>query len=174
MYPFRLEKNMTYFSLFNIPVQLSVDTKLLSSTFFALSRKYHPDYFANATEEEKEEALEKSSLLNKAWKTFQKKDELIKYVLQLKGVLVEDEKYSLDPDFLMEVMDLNEALMDGSETNSNYPAKIAHLQEEIYRPVAGIIENYQDGITPESDLLKVKEYYYQKKYLDRLQNGLKD
>ena len=165
---------MTYFNLFNIPVQLKVDTKSLSSTFFALSRKYHPDYFANATEEEKEEALEQSSLLNKAWKTFQKQDELIKYVLQLKGLLMDDEKYSLDPDFLMEVMDLNEALMDGGDTDAEFSNRLAAMQLEIYQPVAAIIENYQEGVTTESDLLKVKEYYYQKKYLDRLQKGLKD
>ena len=165
---------MTYFNLFNIPVQLKVDTKSLSSTFFTLSRKYHPDYFANATDEEKDEALEQSSLLNKAWKTFQKQDELIKYVLQLKGLLTDDEKYSLDPDFLMEVMDLNEALMDGGDTDAEFSNRLAAMQLEIYQPVAAIIENYQEGVTTESDLLKVKEYYYQKKYLDRLQKGLKD
>ena len=38
---------MTYFELFEIPVQLKVDVAALSKKFFALSKKYHPDYFAS-------------------------------------------------------------------------------------------------------------------------------
>ena len=48
---------MNYFELFNIPVQLKVNTALLSKKFFELSKKYHPDYFANDNEEVQAEAL---------------------------------------------------------------------------------------------------------------------
>jgi len=33
-------------------------------------------------------------------------------------------------------------------------------------------ENYQEGITSEKELLQVKEYYYKKKYLDRIHKQL--
>src|SRR5215210_3532333 len=106
---------MNYFELFEIPILLKVDAELLKERFFLLSRKYHPDYFAQAAEEKKSEALEISAMLNKAYKTFQQPDETIKYVLQLKGLLEEGEKYELPPDFLMEVLEINEALMDRDE-----------------------------------------------------------
>ena len=120
------------------------------------------------------EALEKSAMLNKAWKAFQSKDETIKYVLQLKGLLVEEEKYELPPDFLMEVLELNEQLMDASELEDPDPIRtqIENLQLEIYEPVKDIVENYQEGVTSEKELLQVKEYYYKKKYLDRLRREL--
>ena len=37
-----------YFELFGIPVQLQVDTNALRPTFFALSRKFHPDFLSAA------------------------------------------------------------------------------------------------------------------------------
>ena len=165
---------MTYFELFEIPVQLKVNTASLSKKFFELSKKYHPDYFANESEEMQAAVLEKSALLNKAWKTFQNPDATIKYVLLEKGLLVEEEKYELPPAFLMEVMDINEALMDDDEpgTAANIKLQIETLQSEIYEPVKEIVEYYKEGAASEKELLQVKEYYYKKKYLDRINREL--
>ncbi len=164
---------MTYFELFEIPVQLKVNVTALSKKFFELSKKYHPDYYANDSEEVQAEALERSALLNKAWKTFQNSDATIKYVLQEKGLLEEEEKYELPPVFLMEVMEINEQLMDPDESGvQQLDSRINKLQSEIYEPVKEIIEGYKDGITTEKELLQVKEYYYKKKYLDRIRRQL--
>lgn len=164
---------MTYFELFGIPVQLKIAPAGLSARFFALSREFHPDFHAQADEATREEMLEKSAMLNKAWKTFQSPDETIKYVLQLKGLLEEEEKYQLPPDFLMEVMDMNEALMEPEEADiADLGNKIDSLQTEIYDPVKKMVENYQDMAVSEKELLQVKEYYYKKKYLDRIRQQL--
>jgi len=166
---------MNYFELFEIPVQLKVDKASLPRKYFELSRKYHPDFFINGIEEEKTEALEKSALLNKAFKTFQNPEETIKYVLQLKGLLKEEEKYELPPDFLMEVLEINEELMEMGENKTllpNLEIRIEQLQEEIYEAVKEIMEHYQEGITTEKGLLQVKEYYFKKKYIDRIRKEL--
>ena len=163
---------MTYFELFSIPVQLKVDTKALTSTFIKLSRQYHPDYFAGASNEEQAKALQQSALLNSAWKTFQNPDETIKYVLSIKGMLETDEKYQLDSSFLMDVMELNEKLMEGEETPASLQEQLNVFYASIYENVANTIENYKEGLTSEKELLEVKEYYFQKKYLDRIKTGL--
>ena len=165
---------MNYFELFDIPVQLKVNTASLSKKFFELSKKYHPDYFAGETEQTQAEVLEKSALLNKAWKTFQNTDATIKYVLQEKKLLEEEEKYELPPGFLMEVLEINEQLMDIGDPPAIEKLQLAtnNLQSEIYAPVKKIVENYQDGVTSEKELLQVKEYYYKKKYLDRIRHQL--
>lgn len=164
-----------YFEIFGIPVQLKVDTAALSRRFFELSRQYHPDYYAQADGDAQAEALERSAELNRAWKTFSNADATIKYVLQQKGLLEEEEKYTLPPAFLMEVMEINEALMDGGaeEGGETLLTKIDTLEEEIYAPVKPVVENYREGITTEKELLQVKEWYYQKKYLDRIRQQLK-
>ena len=165
---------MIYFELFEIPVQLKVNTASLSKKFFELSRKYHPDHFANENQEVQAEALEKSALLNKAWKTFQHPDATIKYVLKEKGLLEEEEKYELPPAFLMEVLEINEQLMDADDNGAkkSLQSTINNLQSEIYEPVKETLESYQEGVTTEKELLQVKDYYYKKKYLDRIRHQL--
>jgi molecular chaperone HscB len=36
----------TYFSIFSLPPHLTIDTAALEKSFYALSRKLHPDRFA--------------------------------------------------------------------------------------------------------------------------------
>lgn len=164
---------MNYFELFDIPVQLRVDAGKLAPRFFELSRKFHPDYYVNEAPEVQQEALDNSATLNRAWKTFQQPDETLKYVLQLKGLLEEEEKYKLPPDFLMEVMEINEQLMDGTADKAAVTAAIDHIQKDIYGPVKEIVEGDPELDLTEEKLLQVKAYYYKKKYLDRIREQLK-
>jgi len=166
---------MNYFEIFGIPVQLKIEKAGLPKRFFELSREFHPDFYANATPSEQNKALEITANLNKAFKTFQSPDDTIKYVLQLKGLLEEEEKYQLSPGFLMEVLEINEKLMDAEDDPGlklSLQSAINNLQSEIYESVKEIIEHYKDGITTEKELLQVKEYYYKKKYLHRIQQQL--
>lgn len=166
---------MNYFELYNIPITLQPSQALVKEKFYELSRKYHPDFHGGASQEEQGEMLEKSSMVNMAYKVFIHPDETIKYVLQLKGLLEEEEKYQLAPDFLMEVLELNEQAMDVSEQADadRLTETIHQFQKQIYEPVETIVASYQEGITTEKELLQVKEYYYRKKYLDRILAGLK-
>jgi len=153
---------MNYFELFGLPISLKVDRSKLALKYFELQKKYHPDFFTQGTEHEQELALETSSQVNKALKILKSEDETIKYLLQLKGLLEEEEKYQLPPEFLMEMMELNE------ELSENSAKQIADIEKEIYRQVKDIIENYDDAGITTAELLKVKEYYYKKKYLQRI------
>lgn len=164
---------MNHFELFEIPISMHPDNRYLKQKFYALSRKYHPDFFTQENEMEQAEALDISSQVNKGLKVFQNRDETIKYVLQLKGLLEEEEKYALPPDFLMEMMDLNEQMMEAKMGED--PLAIAKLKKtvsdfeiEIYQPVQGIVEGYDDNKISTAELLQVKEYYYKKKYLNRI------
>ena len=165
---------MNYFELFEIPVQLKVEASALTSKYLELSKKYHPDYFINKPADEQAEALEKSAMLNEAYRTLRSQDETIRYVLMQKGLMEEEEKYDLPTDFLMEVLDINEQLMDADDvaTNERMRSSLKRLQKEIYEPVKEIVEHYQEDTTTEKELLQVKEYYYKKKYLDRIRQQM--
>lgn len=153
---------MNYYDLFEIPTSVSIDRALLSKRYFELQKSFHPDYFTMADEAEQEAALEKTALLNKAFKIFKDADATIKYLLQMKEMLTEEEKYPLSPDFLMEVMELNESLSSGTA------AQISAMEDDIYAPVTNIIANYNDAKVTTDELLKLKEYYFKKKYLQRI------
>jgi len=160
---------MNYFELFELPVSLQVDKDSLSKKYFELQRKYHPDYFLNASEEEQAEVLEKSSMINRGYKIFQNSDETIKYVLQMKGLLEEEEKYELPAAFLMEMMELNESLMDTDGSSfEEMETKVSQLEKQLYDNIRNIVEYYNDTNTTTEQLLLVKDYYFKKKYLRRI------
>ncbi len=165
---------MNYFELFDLPVQLKVDAVSLHKKFIELSKKYHPDYFATQSTEKQSESLERSASLNKAYKVFKDPDEIIKYVLQSKGLLEEEEKYQLPQAFLVEMMEVNEELAELQDESArlNMKSSIDKIQTEIYEPVKEIVEHYKEGITSEKELLQVKEYYFKKKYLNRIRQQL--
>ena len=152
---------MNYFELFEIPLSLKVDKSMLAKKYFELQKKYHPDFFTQSDEEGQATALEKSSSINKALKLLQNQDETIKYVLELKGLLAADEKYQLPQDFLMDMMDLNENLSADSATSIN------EIETDLYDEVKDIIEGYNESTSNEA-LLKVKAYYFKKKYVQRI------
>jgi molecular chaperone HscB len=168
---------MNYFELFELPVTLKVDKELVKKKYLELSRKYHPDYFVGKGGKEEQHALELSALLNKAFKTFNNKDETIKYTLSLKGLLAEEEKYQLEPGFLMQMMEINEELaeLELDENPDKRMQVLQHLQEyekELYEPVKTTIENYKENFTSKEELLQVKDYYFKKKYIRRLYQQL--
>ena len=157
---------MNYFELFELPVSFNIDKSKLALKYFELQKKYHPDFFTQATEHEQDKALEISAQLNKALKVLKNETETIKYVLQLKELLEEEEKYQLPALFLMEMMELNEELSDDSAKQIN------DMEAELYAQVQPIMENYDDNTASTADLLKLKEYYYKKKYLQRILDRL--
>ena len=83
---------MNYFELFEIPVSLTIDKAAITKKYVALQKKYHPDFFTQENEYAQDEALEKSSAINKAMKVFKTQEAVIKYLLEIKGMVVEEEK----------------------------------------------------------------------------------
>ena len=161
---------MNYFALFGLPIGFQVDTNKLRAAFMDIQRASHPDKFAQSNSFEQEEALERSALANKGFSLLNNKDQILPYVLELKGIITSDEKYALSPDFLMEMMELNEAWMDADDETAkkNILEQIKAIENEILEPIKSYLEMDQiDTITQEA-MLQIKEYYYKKKYLDRI------
>lgn len=167
---------MNYFELYGISPSFNIDAAAVRKKFYELSRAYHPDFNGGGTATEQQEVLEKSAMINEAYKTLLNKDLLIKYILTSKGLLQEEEKYNLPPDFLMEVMDLNEQVMELDKTDTTAVASLMatakNLETELYEAIEPVMDNYSESTDTEKELLQVKDYYFKKKYLDRIISGL--
>lgn len=165
---------MNYFELFELPVSLYVDPAGLQKKYYELSRKFHPDYHAQENETEQAAILENASMVNKAYKVFLNPEETIRYVLGMKGLIEEEEKYQLDPAFLMEVLEINEELMEADEDVGFQKTRVKanDLMQRIAKEIEPLILNYKDGKTSEAELLRVKDYYYKKKYIHRILDTL--
>ena len=161
---------MNYFALFGLPIGFQVDTNKLRAAFMDIQRASHPDKFAQSNSYEQEEALERSALANKGFSLLNNKDQILPYVLELKGIITPDEKYALSPDFLMEMMELNEAWMDADDEAAKQSIldQIKAIEDEILEPIKSYLEMDQIDSIAQETMLQIKEYYYKKKYLDRI------
>jgi molecular chaperone HscB len=81
----------TYFEIFSLPAKLGIDTAALEKSFYALSRRLHPDRFAARSAEEQEAALGESSRLNDAYRTLKDPIARTEYLLKLEGVELEEQ-----------------------------------------------------------------------------------
>lgn len=161
---------MNYFELFGLPIGFQVDTQKLRAAFMEIQKASHPDKFAQGTEAEQEAALELSSTANKGFTLLNQKERILPYVLELLRIITPDEKYALEPDFLMEMMDLNEAWMDAENDTAKQAImqQVAQIKNELYAPIQPFMEMDQIDTISQEAMLQIKSYYYKKKYLDRI------
>ncbi len=111
-----------YFSFFGLPRKLNIDTAALEREMFALSRKLHPDLYANASEQEQSWSLEQTSKLNDAYRTLRDPIARTECLLKVEGIRVQDraaaateaartsgqlKQAAVPPDLLEEVFELN-------------------------------------------------------------------
>ena len=170
---------MNYFEFYELPVSFNPDAQLVKKKFYELSKKYHPDFYINSSAAKQEEVLELSTLNNKAYQVLGDTQKLLHYILELKGILKEGENYSLPQSFLMEMMEVNEALMDLQfepdavklDAIKNEVAAIAAgMQQELNKLTVSFDGQKEDG---EHILLAaVKDLYYRKKYLNRINDSI--
>ena len=168
---------MTYFELYDIPVSFLPDANALKKKFYKLSKKYHPDFYTLASEEKQQESLELSSLNNEAYKVLTDLDKRVKYILDIREVMKEEGKNKLSPSFLMDMMEVNEAIMDlqfdpDPEGFKAIEATVQEKETNLYDSVALIFENYDDKDSTLDELNAVKDYYLKKKYLVRIKENL--
>jgi molecular chaperone HscB len=162
---------MNYFELFGLDMAPRIDKRDLSRKYFELQKRNHPDFFSQSTDAEKEEALDQSALINKAFNTLKDDQLTIAYFLKEKGLLQEEEKYKLPDSFLMEMMDWNEELMEMKRADAE--RRIGEYESRLMAEIKPVLENYNEQTTQE-DLLKIKEYYFKKKYLQRILDRMDD
>jgi len=137
-----------YFSFFGLPRKLNLDVTALERDFYALSRKLHPDLYAQSNEaEQRQWSLEKSSQLNDAYRTLKDPIARTEYLLRLQGVDLDEQstqateaarasgktkKQVVPPDMLEEVFELNmqiEELRMNQKVGAQDPDLIEQLGE---------------------------------------------
>lgn len=116
----QLPKQVDYFELFEMPRKLWIEMAGLDKKFLELSWKLHPDKFVNASAEEQELSLRRSSELNDAYRVLREPVARVEYLLELEGTRKEGEqKQQAPPELLEEVFELNESLDELREAKAS-------------------------------------------------------
>ncbi|MCC9134865.1 Fe-S protein assembly co-chaperone HscB [Pontibacter silvestris] len=169
---------MNYFEFYDIPEAFLLDEKALKNKYYQLSREFHPDFYANESEQKQQEILQLSTQNTNAYRTLIDTDLRMQYILKEYGLL-EEGKNELPSDFLMEMMELNEELM---ELEFNFDADKLHeigeksngITAQLDNDILPTLQRYPDlhGVTKEEALQEIKTYYLKKKYLLRIKETL--
>jgi molecular chaperone HscB len=150
-----LGRHGDYFSFFGLPRKLVLDPQDLDRRFRDLSRKFHPDYFYNATPAERLASLERSSYLNDAYRALKQPVSRIEHLLSIEGLALgksEEGTTKVPPGLLEEVFALNEELdeiRDLRESGAD-PSALAARLASARRPIEAKRDEHERALTEAS------------------------
>jgi molecular chaperone HscB len=167
---------INYFDFYAIPQSFNPDAAQLKKKFYELSKQYHPDFYANEDEAKQQEILELSTLNNKAYQTLSDPNKRLDYILRLHYLVSEGAKPQLPADFLMEMMDINERLMEVDDATElgKITAEVLAVEGDMDEDLSKLTDDYEalDDTAKESRLNDIANIYYRQKYLLRIKESL--
>lgn len=102
-----------HFELFQLPEEFAIDMSALNLAYHEMQGRVHPDKFATASDPEKRVAMQWATLVNEAYQTLKSPLKRASYLCEMHGIDLQTESNtSMPPDFLMQQMELREALDD--------------------------------------------------------------
>jgi len=162
---------VNYFEFFDLPISFYPDLDVLKKAYFLKSREFHPDFYTNASQEDQDLALEKSSFNNVAYKTLVDFYSRFKYILESEGLISSDSKEDIPQDFLFEMMDINEQLED-FQLNQNkkgildIQSQIESVESNMFKSLEHLLKKYPKINSEE--LEQIKTFYFKRKYIQRI------
>lgn len=147
-----LSKELDYFTCLKLPRMLNIDPKQLESTFYEMSRTFHPDFYSNKDETEQAISLGNSALLNTAYRTLKDPIQRAEYLIRLEAGAVKDIRSTPPAELFEEILELQEDLEEfrslspkqDREQYSRLQSKLkadrekletqqAHLEESLFK-----------------------------------------
>lgn len=169
-----------YFELFGITAAFNVPLESLAQSYRQLQHQVHPDKFSTATATEKRLSVQQSSWINQAYQTLRDPLERAKYLLSLHGREQTAANANInDPAFLLEQMELREALADIDHLPDPLPALLA-LAEQVDAKVQRLYRELEvlfplTGRTPsDTDLTQARDRVNRLQFLSKLQSDISD
>lgn len=165
-----------YFKLFDFQVTFDIDEQELTNRYYSLTREHHPDNFAMSDPDKQLEAIQKTSLLNEGYKVLKNSDLRMRHVLELSGIGFEEGKEKVSQEFLMEMMDLNELIMEfqfdpQDSIKKGIFLQLETLEKSMELDIKDILYNFDSASTNIMTLNIIKDYYLKRKYIQRIRNN---
>ena len=161
---------MNYYEFYDLAISFHIDKKSLRRKYIQISKACHPDYYVTDSSVNQEQALQKSSFNNEAYRILNDDRERIKYLVSI--VLKDSSKKQVPPDFLMEMMDVNEQVMmiameEDENAKTILKQKIIGINQGLLDQLSDLTHSYDDTLEIKL-LVSIQEVLLKLQYMDRL------
>lgn len=168
----QLDFSSNYFELFELSTQFDIDAGDLDQRFQQLQRVLHPDKFASASDAERRWSVQAASRVNEAYQVLKQPLKRASYLLELQGLMLNEETDTqMDPMFLMEQMELREALGDVESAADPYSA-LDKLSAQLRAQISDSSDAFQAASSNE-DWSKGRTVVRQWQFLEKLRQETK-
>ena len=168
----QLDSKSNYFELFGLPQRFAIDNQALVDRYRELQQQLHPDKFASRPDAERRWSLQAASLVNDAYKTLHTELNRAAYLLKLQGIQLDEETDTqMDPMFLMEQMELREALESAEQADDCF-AELAGIRKQLRSSVDEQSLAFARAVD-QADWTLARTITRQWQFLDKLQRETK-
>jgi molecular chaperone HscB len=140
-----------HFTVLGVPRRFEQEPAELEARYKELSRKLHPDRFARADPRARRASLQRTVLLNEAWRALKDPERRAEYLLALGGVRIASDDggarsggVAASPALLMEILELREEL--GEARLAHDDAKVARMGEAMRARAAAAFARVAAGL----------------------------
>ena len=159
----------THFELFSLPQSYVLDRTELDARYRDMQRFVHPDRYASASDQERRISMQRAAQVNEAYEVLKDPLKRGRYLLELHGHAVGDQQGShQDPAFLMQQMELREALAEIRGQQDPLQA-LEQLAREIRSQYEALEASLAEAFEAGTDLEKAVTLVLRMQFYERLQ-----
>jgi molecular chaperone HscB len=159
-----------YFQLFSLPEHYRLERADLDTRYRELQRRVHPDRFASASDQERRISVQQAARINEAYETLKDPLRRGRYLLELRGLSTDEQPGShQDPEFLMQQIELREALAEVRQQADPLSA-LDRLSREIRAQYQALESGLATALDDAADVQAALTFVLRMQYFTRLQN----
>lgn len=162
------------FAPFELPSEFALDQKDLKRRYQRLQMIFHPDQFANNPPHEQVAAAAESTRVNDAFAVLSNDLRRAEYLLELHGSPITDGDTHVDPELLMETLEMREAIEDAQLAGDTAELAVNHatLVERYEATVAEVAAAWESPVDLNSARVATVQLKYVRRAMDELEEVL--
>ncbi|MBX2824813.1 MAG: Fe-S protein assembly co-chaperone HscB [Gammaproteobacteria bacterium] len=169
----QVDLSSNYFELFGLTPEYSIDVSLLTERRQELQKALHPDRFVGAADAERRYSMQAASMVNEAYQVLSTPLARAGYLLKLRDIDLDVETDTrMAPEFLMQQMELREAIGEVKSASDPYAA-IDQIRKTL-GDLAGDTETAFASAYSSDDLAAARDSVRQWQFIDKLSREVND
>jgi len=162
-----------YFALFGLPRAWRIDTARLDQAYHAMQGQVHPDRHAHLPETERRLSMQWATQVNEAYRTLKQPLARARYLLQLAGAQADHENNTvMPPEFLMEQMELREAVAEARATGRQ--GELEKLLQRLEKQAADIYGEIEHSLDAKKDYATAADAVRRLMFMEKLQHEIEE